>query len=187
MQPGHLAFVLPLSITVASVMALYGSWRHAHGWKPLTTSGGWLLLCVSALTWTRFGGVEFGVAYACIAVAFTAWAIIAGSGREPRRAMGRGRQPRSSAHGPSRRAIASTLGRAFVAVPLAGAASLLLAVLVAAGLPWTATNRYVFAIGVAPAIWGVLAMWAATTATVARVALALAALCTASATLLFVR
>ncbi len=61
----------------------------------------------------------------------------------------------------------------FVAFPLAGAASLLASVLIAAGLPWGTVNRYVFAIMAAPIIWGVLAMWAGMTETLARTALLL--------------
>jgi hypothetical protein len=187
MEPPVMFFVLSLTTTVSGVVTLYYSWRQSHGWKRLATSGGWVLVCLSAWFWIRFSGAEFGLAYLGIALASTAWVIVAGLGREPRRHSERGAQERSLARMPSRGAMVSTLVRAFVAVPLAGAASLLLSVVVAAALPWLAANRYVFAIAVAPIIWGLLGMWSAMTDAVPRVALTLVAISAVSAALLFLR
>lgn len=177
---------IALAASVGGVAVLYASWRRPHGWKRLTAVIGWLAIWLSAVFWIRFGGTEFGVAYVAMAVACTAWSL-AWLGREMRRPEQRRRQPRVSRAAPGWAAVMHTLARTVVAVPLAGAASLLVSVLVAAGLPWVTTNRYVFAILVAPIVWGILAMWAGMTARLARVALVLAGMSAACAALLFAR
>jgi hypothetical protein len=177
---------IALVTTATGVAAIYLSWRHAHRWSRPTAFAGWLLVCVASVWWVRFRGPEHGLAYAAIALTFGAWAIVALAGRETPRPGERRRLPRAAGTIAGRAAIARTLGRVFVAFPLAGAASLLASVLIAAGLPWGTANRYVFAILVAPIIWGVLAMWAGMTETLARTALLLTGASAACAALLFV-
>jgi hypothetical protein len=181
---------LALSTSLAGVAVLYASWRHPHasvGSKRLVVLAGWLLLGLSVAVWMSVGGAEFGTAYAAMAAAFVPWTVIAFLGREARLPSERRPQHRVTVDGPGRSVTLRTLARAFVAVPLAGAASVLLGVLGAAGLPWVVADRYVFAIAVAPLIWGVLAMWTGMTERLSRVALTLAAVTAASAALLFLR
>jgi hypothetical protein len=182
-------FPIALVTTGAAVSLIYLSWRHARGWSRFAAAAGWLLVCVAAVWWVRFRGPEHGLAYAAIALTFGAWAIVAFAGRETPRADERERRrlPRAAGSIAGRGAIARTLGRVFVAFPLAGAASLLASVLIAAGLPWGTVNRYVFAIMIAPIIWGVLAMWAGMTEKLPRTALLLTGASAACAALLFVR
>ena len=179
---------LPIAFatTAVAIAALYMSLRHANGTASrLMAFAGWLLVCVAATWWIRFRGPEHGLAYAAIALTFAAWTIVALAGRETPRPGERRRQARVKSAIAGRASIARTLGRTFVAFPLAGAASLLASVLIAAGLPWGTVNRYVFAIMIAPIIWGVLAMWAGMTETLARTALVLAGASAACAVLLF--
>jgi Na+/melibiose symporter-like transporter len=182
--------LIALVTTGAAVTLIYLSWRHARGWSRVAAVAGWLLVCVAAIWWVRFRGPEHGLAYAAIALTFGAWAVVALAGREtPRSARPGERQrrlPRAAGAMAGRAAIARTLGRVFVAFPLAGAASLLASVLIAAGLPWGTVNRYVFAIMVAPIIWGVLAMWAGMTERLPRTAILLTGASAACAALLFV-
>jgi hypothetical protein len=179
--------VLALSTSVAGVATLYASWRRPKGLTRLALPAGWLLLAASVPLWIRVGGAEFGTVFAMIAAAFGAWGAVAALGREPRRPAERRPQPRVACSRPGRDATWKTLARVGVAVPLAGAAGLLLSVLAVAGLPWVPADRYVGAIFMAPIVWGVLATWASLTAALARVALALAAVSAVSAALLFVR
>jgi hypothetical protein len=182
--------LIAIVTTGAAVTTLYLSWRRrpVHGSTArLMALAGWLLACVAAVWWVRFRGAEHGLAYATIALTFGAWTVVVFAGRETPRPGERRRLPRVAGTIAGRAAIARTLGRGFVAFPLAGAASLLASVLIAAGLPWGTVNRYVFAIMVAPIIWGVLAMWAGMTETLARTALVLTGASTACAALLFIR
>jgi hypothetical protein len=183
--------LLGLVTTAAGVTAIYLSWRHTRRWSSLLALAGWLLVCAAAVWWVRFRGAEHGLAYAAIAMSIGAWAIVALAGREPPRPGDRRRQPRvtGSIAGsiPGRSAIAATLGRVFVAFPLAGTASLLASALIAASLPWGVVDRYVFAILIAPIIWGVLAMWAGMTVTLMRTTFVLAGASATCAALLFIR
>jgi hypothetical protein len=180
-------FLIALVTTSAAVTLIYLSWRHARGWSRLAALAGWLLAGVAAIWWVRFRGPEHGLAIAAIALTFGAWAIVALMGRETPRPGDRRRQARIAGAIAGRGAIARTLGRVFVAFPLAGAASLLASVLIAADLPWDTVNRYVFAIMVAPIIWGMLAMWAGMTERLPRLALVLTGASAACAGLLFIR
>ena len=179
--------LLALATSGIGVTTIYLSWRHTRSWSRLAALAGWLLVCVAAVWWVRFRGVEHGLAYAAIALSFGAWALVVLAGRETPRPSERRRLPRVAGTFAGRAAIAQTLGRVFVAFPLAGAAGLLASVLIAASLPWGIVNRYVFAMLVAPILWGVLAMWAGMTVTLARTALLLAGASAACAALLFVR
>jgi hypothetical protein len=179
--------LIALVTTTTAVTLIYLSWRHARP-SRLAAAAGWLLAGVAPIWWVRFSSLEHGLAYAAIALTFGAWAVVALAGREtPRPGERRRRLPRVVGTIAGRAAIARTLGRVLVAFPLAGAASLLASVLIAAGLPWGTVNRYVFAIMLAPIIWGVLAMWAGMTETLARTALLLTGVSAACAALLFVR
>jgi hypothetical protein len=182
-----MSFPIALVTTAAAVTTLYLSWRRTDAVARLIALAGWLLTCVAASWWVRVSGPEHGLAYAAIALTFGAWVIVAFAGRETPRSAERRRLPRAVGKIAGRTAIAHTLGRAFVAFPLAAVASLLASVLIAAGLPWGTVNRYVFAIMVAPILWGVLAMWAGMTETLARTALLLTGVSAACAALLFIR
>ena len=185
---------LPIALvtTAAAVILIYLSWRYrytrARGWSRFAAPIGWLLVPVAALWWIRFGGPEHGLAYAAIALTFGAWAVVALAGRETPRPgeRARSRQARIAGAIAGKAAIARTLGRVFVAFPLAGAASLLASVLIAAGLPWDTVNRYVFAIMIAPIIWGMLAMWVGMTERLPRTALVLTGASAGCAALLFI-
>jgi hypothetical protein len=179
--------LIALVLTGVAVSTLYRSWRQPGASSRLMALAGWLLVCVAAIWWIRFRGPEHGLAYAAIALAFSAWTVVAFAGREAPRPNERERRrlPRIAGTVAGRAAIGRTLGRVFVAFPLAGAVSLLASVLIAAGLPWGTVNRYVFAIMIAPIIWGVLAMWAGMTETLARTALVLTGASAACAVLLF--
>jgi hypothetical protein len=179
--------IFGLATTTAGVTAIYLSWRHTRGWSRPIALIGWLLVCLAAVWWIRFGGAEHGLAYAAIAMSFGAWGLVALAGREQPRPGDRRRQPRIAGSIAGRSAIAATLGRVFVAFPLAGTASLLASVLIAASLPWAIVDRYVFAILIAPIIWGVLAMWAGMTVALLRTAFLLAGASATCAALLFVR
>jgi hypothetical protein len=178
-------FAIALVTTIAAVTLIYLSWRHTRGWAALA---GWLLIPVAAIWWMRFRGPEHGLALAAIALTFGAWAVVALAGRETPRPGERERRRQSRIAGAiaGRATIARTLGRVFVAFPLAGAASLLASVVIAAGLPWDTVNRYVFAIMVAPIIWGLLAMWGGCTERLPRTALVLTGASAVCAALLFV-
>jgi hypothetical protein len=180
-------FLLALAASSVGVAMLYMSWRRSQGWKRLTVPVGWLLVCLSGVLWIRFGGAEFGMAYTTMAVAFGAWGVVVALGRESRRPGERRRQPRVAREAPARAAIVRTLARAFVALPLAGTASLLASVLMIADLPGVIANRYVFAILMAPVIWGVLAIWVGMTTKLSRTALLLAGVSAALSALLFIR
>jgi hypothetical protein len=179
--------VLALTSSVAGVATLYGSWRHPHAWSRVTVAVGWLLLATSVPLWGRVAGTEFGTAFAAMACAFAAWAVIALVGRESRRPAERRPQPRAWFEGPARGQVWRTLARVAVAVPLAGTAGILSSLVAVAALPWLPANRYVGAIMLAPVTWGVLATWAGMTPALGRVALLLAGASAASAAVLFVR
>jgi hypothetical protein len=181
--------LIALATTGAAVTLIYLSWRGTpnRGWSRLAALTGWLLVCVAAVWWMRFRGPEHGLAYGAIALTFGAWAVVALAGRETPRPGERRRQPRVASAIAGRGAIARTLGRLIVTFPLAGAASLLASVLIAAGLPWSAVDRYVFATMIAPILWGLLAMWAGMTERLPRTALLLTGASAACAALLFVR
>jgi hypothetical protein len=179
---------IALVTSAAAVTLIYLSWRHAYGSRSrLMALAGWLLAYVASIWWIRFSGPEHGLAYAAIALTFGAWIAVTLAGRETPRPGDRRRQPRAAGTFAGRAAIARTLGRVIVVLPLAGTASLLASVLIAAGLPWGTANRYVFAILIAPIIWGVLAMWAGMTERLPRTALLLTGASAACAALLFVR
>lgn len=177
---------LALVTTIVGVAVLYASWRRPAGDTRLAIVAAWLVIGFAAGLWIRIGGAELGLAYSVMAVAFVAWAFVA-AGREARRSAERRRQLRVAGGRPGRITILCVVARALVAVPLAGTASVLVSVLLVAGLPWVTANRYVFAIIVAPIIWGVLASWVGMTANLSRAALVLAGASAASAVLLFVR
>jgi len=179
------ALILAIAITLGGVATLYLSWRHSHRWKALTVPAGWLLLGLSALAWIGIGGPELGVAYAAMAMAFVAWSLIS-VGREPRRQGERRSLSRLGRKAPAWPATARTIARLFVALILAGTASLLASVLLVAGLPWATANRYVFAIMVAPIIWGLLAMWVGMTEKLSRVAILLVGVSAVCSALLLV-
>jgi hypothetical protein len=177
---------LALAITIAGVALLYASWRRLARDQRFVVPAAWLLLGFGASLWIRISGAEFGLAYSFIAMAFAAWSFVA-VGRETRRSTGRRAQPRFPGARANRAEIRRIVARAFVAVPLAGAASVLVSVVCVAGLPWGTANRYVFAILVAPIIWAVAAAWVGMTANLSRAALVLAGVSMASSALLFVR
>jgi hypothetical protein len=179
--------LLAFAVSGAAMTTIYVSWRHSYQWTRLTGVAGWLLIGLSAVWWIRVGGAEFGVAYAAMAAAFGAWGVVVALGREARRPEERRPQPRVARESPGRASTLHTLARTFVALPLAGTASLLAAVAGASGMPWGTVNRYVFAIFVAPIIWGVFAMWVGMTERLQRAALVLAGVSGACAALLFLR
>lgn len=179
--------LVALAISLGGVVTLYLSWRSARRPKWPTVATGWLLLGLSVTLWTRSGGAEFGSADAAIAVAFCAWSVVAAVGRDSRHSGERRLQPRVARVIPRRTATLRVMTRAVVAAPLAGTASLLASVLLVQALPWTAVNRYVFAIVVAPIVWGLLAVWVGMTAGLWRVALLLAGVSGACSALLFIR
>jgi hypothetical protein len=183
------ATALALSTSLAGVAVLYASWRRQGASttsKHVAVLAGWSLLGLSVVAWVRVGGGEFGTAFAAIAAAFAAWTMVGLFGRERRGSSVRSSQTRVAGGRPGGAATRRTLARACVALPLAGTASLLLSVLAAAGLPWVTADRYVFAIAVAPVLWGVLAMWVGMTEALARAALSLAVVSGTAAALLFV-
>jgi hypothetical protein len=178
--------VLALATSLAGVAVLYASWRRTRGGKWVTIPAGWMLLGLSMAAWIRFGGGEFGTAYEMMAVSFVAWGFVALS-RETRRSGDRRRQLRTPAVAPGRSAALRTLARVVVVVPLAGTASALAGVAVAAILPWGTTDRYVFALIAVPILWGGLSIWTGLTEKLSRAALVLAGVSVACSVLLFAR
>lgn len=178
--------LLALAATLVGVGVLYASWRWPSEDKWLEVPTAWILIGFGVSAWIRLGGAELGLAYSLIAVTFVAWSFVA-LGREARHPAERRRQLRVAGARPGRAAILRVVARAFVALPLAGVASVLVSIVLVAGLPWVTANRYVFAILVAPIIWGALAVWVGLTVNLLRVALVLAGVSAASSALLLVR
>ena len=172
--------------TLGGVLIVYLAWRRAapRSWPALTA--GWIAVTLATPLWIRAAGVEFGVVYAAVALAFAAWLVIA-CGRDRPAAPSRRSPVRVAAAPPSRATVAGVLARTLVTVPLAGTASLLASVLFVSGLPWGTTNRYVFALLIAPIVWGNLSIWAATTMNLRRAAILFASASVVCAVCLFVR
>ncbi|MGC4081004.1 MAG: hypothetical protein QM736_02560 [Vicinamibacterales bacterium] len=176
-----------LALSFAGVVCLFLSWRGRREWTGVLATIGWLLVAASIAGWVHADGAEFGTAYAMIAVGFAAWSCVLAFGRETSRARHRHQQGRVPRALPTWGSVWQTTARAFVALPLAGAASLLLSVAAVAFFPWTAASRYAFAIGLAPVVWGVLASWVAMTHHLPRVAMLLAGVSAMCSVLFFIR
>lgn len=157
---------LALGMTIAGVVTLHASWRHPHARHWPAVTGGWLLLAGAVAAWIRAAGAEFGIAYAALAVPPVAGILIVMT-RDARGTRRETPRPWAPARLVSRHAIAHAACRACVAIPLAGAASLLTSVAFITPLPWSDADRYVLAIVVAPVVWGFLSTWAAVTSRLA--------------------
>ena len=175
---------LALAASLAGVSLLFLSWRRRHGRKTLAVLGGWLVLGLSAALWTAHAGAEFGIAYGAIAVAIVAWTLIAATCDAPRN-RGRRVLPYAPLGRPGPAAVADALGRTFVAIPLAGAASLLAAVAMVKPLSLGAADRYVLAITVSPLLWGGLSIWAAVTSRLVRTGAIFSLVAAVAAAILF--
>jgi hypothetical protein len=177
--------IFAIACGVAGVGLLYASWTRRLGPRALVIGAGWALVSLSAVFWVRFGGTEFGISWATVAVAITAWGFVA-LGREQRRPEERRRQPRTAGGGPGWRAVGRTVARILVVAPLTGVASILLSMVIITTLPGDTGNRYVLVLLGAPVVWGALAVWIGTTSRLPAATGLLAAVSTACALLLFV-
>jgi hypothetical protein len=179
-----LDLILAVTSGIIGIGLLYASWTRRLRPRPPVIVAGWAVVAVSALFWVRFGGVEFGISWATVAVATIAWGFVA-VGREHRRPEERRHQARAAGRRPGRRAVGRTVARILVVVPLTGIASILVGMALIARLPGEAGNRYVLVLLGAPLVWGALAVWTGTTSRVLSAATVLTIVSAACALLLF--
>lgn len=177
---------IALVATGISVLTLYASWRRPHRRKALANVSGWLTLGVAATFWVRYGGVEYGVAYTAMALSTIAWLLIGLTRDAPRRQRHRPR-PYVSPGPVTHHALGHAVGRAFVAIPLAGLTSLLACVAMIAPLAWVTADRYVLAIMLSPILWGGLSVWAGMTSRLVRTAAVFSSIAVAASAILLTR
>ncbi len=97
----------------------------------------------------------------------------------------RRRPARTGGHVPSAVTLARGVLRFIVAIPVAGAASVLASIAASSALPWKEVDRIALVIFVMPALWGVAAVWAAADSRILRPAVALVACAVAGAGMVF--
>lgn len=156
------------ALIAAGVTLLWRAWRRRIPNRAPSILGGWALIAGAMIPWSVLGGPDRGIILGIMVVCLIASAAIAVSAMRP---VHRRRQRRASAgaelaeRGPrSWRTPVRVAYVTFLAGPLAGAASLLLAVslftlLRRAGL--NGANNGVIAFFVLVLVWMGLASWAA--------------------------
>lgn len=177
---------IALVATCIGVLTLYVSWRRPHRHKALANASGWLTLGVAATFWVRYGGVEYGVAYTAMGVSTVSWLLI-GLTRDAPRRLRAGPRPYVSLGPVTRHALGDAVGRAFVAIPLAGLASLLACVAMITPLASVAADRYVLAIMLSPIVWGGLSVWAGMTSRLVRTAAVFSSIAVVASAILLTR
>ncbi|MFV8783251.1 hypothetical protein ACNKU7_12590 [Microbulbifer sp. SA54] len=151
-------FLLASLLTSAGVLCLYGSWRNWSPLRPWGTPAGWGLLLASGFAWAlSAASIELGVCYALLALTAVAWLFV-GINRErrPERAQ---TVAAATVALPRLPAVAKQLLLLVAVVPLAGAAAMYASTALAAFLPWQQGNALVFAMLLAPVLWGCAAYW----------------------------
>lgn len=147
-----------LALGATGVAGLYSSWRRLPLSGPWVVSACWLLVLASLWAWSAGAGAEFGISFGLIGLSLLGWVAVLYNFELRER---KGLRPTTT------RAVsidARSWGRHgllfLLAVPLAGAASILCTIWLCSLLPWHPTDKMVLAVLLVPVVWGLAAYWA---------------------------
>ena len=166
------------------VLLLSLSWRRRRGFKAHLLLGGWLLVIVGFIMFSRAWGAEVGISYAALALSCLAYVAIA-AGVELR--SSRARAPREAALEPEerptnwRRGIAKSL----LAIVLAGIASIGVGVAIAVSMPMAVYDRIMLGGILVPVLWGGGMAWTLSDARLLRATIFLVAVSAVSYAIAF--
>ncbi|WP_439134824.1 hypothetical protein [Pseudomaricurvus sp.] len=156
MSSASLILCLSLLLSAGGVGCLFAAWRQKPS-TPFPVSLGWGLLIVSLYTWSRLLGVEFGIAYALIALSLVAWLLVGVTVDGSRTKLNE--QPSVALSRPSLRTLGKHTALLLLTVVLAGAVSALVGVGMLRLLPMERVNTIIVSILFFPLIWGGLSYW----------------------------
>lgn len=176
------------AFSLAGIFCLYQSWQQ-RSWTQGTSGKrwlvpvGWLLLVVATTLWIPAQGAEFGIAYGLMSVSVIAWLVVFINFEI------RQQKTRDKLAGQLTAPDAKALWRHFLlfvtAVPLSGAAAMLVSVALTLLVPWRAVNEMVLAVYLMPVLWGLASYWACADEKILRPALGLLACGTLSAIFIY--
>lgn len=172
MTSGLILSALAILLTAGGVAVIHGVWRRRLPRRGMLALG-WLLLVLSAALWIYADGAEFGLVRALVVISLVAWGAVWINRRVrlPRREE---REQVLAAPKPGRGLVRNTV--LFVlSVPVAGAASALVSVLLGHWLSVEPANRAAVAIVLLPLLWGCALYWACADSKLSRPALGLVA------------
>jgi hypothetical protein len=173
-----------VSLIAIGILLLRMSWASNRSPQRLYVSGGWLAIAAGSALLVRALGTEVGIAYAFLALALVAYAIIAAT-VELR--QGRFRATASLAPEPEqrqtnwRRATAKSL----LAIVLAGIAAIGIGVAFAVAMPLAPHDRIVIGGLLVPVLWGGGMAWTLADAKLLRASIILAGISVASYAIAF--
>lgn len=150
--------LLAVAAGLAGVLLLHAAW--SRGGSPGLTIAGWTTLGLSAFAWRAADmGWDMALAYAALNFSLAGLARLAfGLDVRPRRRAASGRVAAGEPPQPTR--IGGAIWRAVLVGPLAGAAALGAAVLIAIRAPWGQADRLVAAGFLLPLLWAAGGVWA---------------------------
>ena len=145
--------VLAIAVLVAGVALLSASWRRRDGGTAHLLLGGWLLIVAGLVVLGWMWGGELGTTYGLLAFSLAGYGAVA-AGAERRRKNARA--PRELALEPEERQTnwPRGVGKAMLAIVLAGIASLGLGIAFAVAMPIPVHDRIVIGGLLVPVLWG---------------------------------
>lgn len=151
------AILFALVASALAALLVYCGWRQ--GRSARAAGAGWLLALGSLPLWSRALGVEFGVSYAIIVFTCLAWALVFWQRESGPQAAAPELRPLRMLQRPALRDGVSHSLRFVLAVPVAGACTMLLSAALVLPLPWSLPLQLAVAIFLYPLLWGALSAW----------------------------
>lgn len=143
---------------VAGVVMLHKRWLARRAGGLVFLIGGWLAVLGAFFILGEAWGAEMGTTYALGVLSLVAYAVI-GATYEQR--SGKRREPREAALDPEERPTnwRRGVGKALLAIVLAGVASIGVGVAIAVEAPWPPQDRAVIGGLLVPILWGAGMAW----------------------------